>query len=119
MVNAQCFKEVLPLGRLSATQIKKIIEIYNMTNSIEKTRDITGHASATITNYVGNLSSKKSNSIHCKNEIYQIDAITEEVIKIWDKPSIAARELNINPSSINRALKGHIKKAGGFIWKYK
>ena len=44
-----------------------------MTNSIEKTRDITGHASATITNYVGNLSSKKSNSIHCKNEIYQID----------------------------------------------
>lgn len=30
----------------------------------------------------------------------------------------AARKLNINPGNINNALKGRIKTAGGFKWKY-
>lgn len=29
----------------------------------------------------------------------------------------AARQLNINPTSISKALHGYIKRAGGFYWK--
>lgn len=107
------------MSKLDATQIKKIIDTYTLTGSIEKTRILTGHAKNTICNYVGSISRNKTNSIYCKNEIYQIDAISGKVIKEWVKPSVAARELNINPSCIARALKGEIKKAGGFLWKYK
>lgn len=107
------------MSKLSALQIENIINVYNTTGSIEKTRDITGHASGTISNYVSSLSRKKLNSINCKNEVYQIDVESGDVINTWFKPSIAAKELNINPSCIARALKGDLKKAGGFIWKYK
>ena len=107
------------MSKLDASQIAKIIEIYKVTNSIQKTREITGHASMTISNYIGSISRKKTNSRNCKNEINQIDVETGKIINTWFKPSVAAKELNINPSCICRALKGDLKKAGGFRWEYK
>lgn len=107
------------MSRLDAKQIKKIIEVYSETNSIEKTKEITGHSSNTISNYVGNISRRKIYNQNCSNEVCQIDKNTNEVIKVWFKPSIAAKELGINPSCISRALKNDLKTAGGFIWKYK
>lgn len=42
-----------------------------------------------------------------------------EKIREWDKIKDAAEEVNINRSTISRALRGINKSAGGYIWKYK
>lgn len=106
------------MSRLDAKQIERIIEVYNNTNSIKKTSIITGHSTNTISNYVSSISRNKTNNVYCKNEILQMDR-TGKIINTWYKPSIAARELNINPSSISRALNNKLASAGGYVWKYK
>ncbi len=52
--------------------------------------------------------------------IIQIDPETDEVVNEYDSILIAAKTLNINDSSIGRALKlGGENKCAGFKWKYK
>ena len=45
--------------------------------------------------------------------------INEELIKSWDSITEAANALKIQHSSISKCLNGHIKHAGGFVWKFK
>ena len=40
-------------------------------------------------------------------------------IKEWEYISLASKELDICLSSIGQCCKGKLKKAGGFVWKYK
>lgn len=40
-------------------------------------------------------------------------------IKEWESAAKAARELNLDSSTICKCLKGKLKTHGGFIWKYK
>lgn len=42
-----------------------------------------------------------------------------KIIKEWPSMSEAERQLGISNSKITACCKGKIKKAGGFIWKYK
>ncbi len=41
-----------------------------------------------------------------------------EIVKIFVNASDAGRQTGINATSINKAIKGVIKRAGGYIWKY-
>lgn len=41
-----------------------------------------------------------------------------EFIKEWNCMSTAAKELNINISSLSHCAKGKYKLAGGYVWKY-
>ena len=44
---------------------------------------------------------------------------TGKVIKEWDRPATAARKLGIDAGSITKTLKGELKQAGGYRWRYK
>jgi hypothetical protein len=62
---------------------------------------------------------------HCKNisktkskPILQYD-LEGNFIKEWESGKIAAEILNLNQSCINDAVKGKLKKSGGYIWKLK
>ena len=40
-------------------------------------------------------------------------------VKEWPSLSEAYRQLGIPPSNVCHCLKGHLKTAGGFVWRYK
>lgn len=54
----------------------------------------------------------------CCKEIVQYD-IYGNFIAEYKSVKTAGEENGIDKTSISKALKGHIKTAGGFIWKYK
>ena len=107
------------MSKLRREEISYIEEVYRDVKSIKKTSEITGFSTLTVNKYVKHISSLNPRSRYCKNPIHQINLETKEIIKEWDKPSIAARELSINPAEITRVAKGELKQAGSFSWKYK
>jgi len=60
----------------------------------------------------------KGKESHRSKAILKIDKVTDEVICEYDSISQAGEELNIR-TSINNALSGVSKTAGGYKWKYK
>ncbi len=107
------------MSKLRKEEIDYIEKVYREVRSIQKTSEITGFSKPTVNRYVKEISCLNPRSRDCKNPIYQIDLETKEVIKEWDKPAIASKELNINPAEITRVAKGELKQAGGFGWEYK
>ncbi|GAA0082902.1 hypothetical protein [Clostridium sp. CTA-6] len=107
------------MSKLKSKEIDYILDTYKKLKSIEKTAKETGFSKITVNKYVRDISSTDKRSRYCKNKISQIDVNTNEIIKEWNKPSIAAKELNINPAEICRVLKGELKQAGGYSWKYR
>ncbi|HCL4447254.1 hypothetical protein EJM73_09105 [Clostridium botulinum] len=107
------------MSKLKSKEIDYIVDTYKRLKSIEKTAKETGFSKITVNKYVRDISSTDKRSRYCKNKISQIDVNTNQTIKEWNKPSIAAKELNINPAEICRVLKGELKQAGGYSWKYK
>ena len=51
-----------------------------------------------------------------KKPVFQI--LNDKVVKKWDSALDVENELGINRSSICECLKGKIKSAGGYVWKY-
>jgi group I intron endonuclease len=51
--------------------------------------------------------------------IYQIDLLTDKIIKEYPNTPMAAKALNISKSSINNCVIGLCKHAHGYKWKYK
>lgn len=107
------------MSQLSDKEIDFIVETYKRLGSIEKTVKETGYSIVTVQKYVKYLSSKNRSSKDCKNPILQLDMNTGKVIKEWDRPAIASKELGIDAGSITKALKGELKQAGGYRWRYK
>jgi group I intron endonuclease len=53
-----------------------------------------------------------------EKQIIQMDAKTKEPIKFWNSILEAAQNLNVHPSNICKACKGHSKTSAGFAWRY-
>ena len=106
------------VSQLSDEQIELIKSVYKKNKSIIKTAKITKFSNVTINKYVKYISCKDTRSRYCINKINQIDLTNNCIIKTWDKPSLASKELEINLSEICRVAKGELKQAGGFGWKY-
>lgn len=52
-----------------------------------------------------------------KKKIHQFD-LNGSFIKEYESVKQAGEELGINNTGISKCLKGHLKKSGGYIWKY-
>ena len=66
------------------------------------------------------LNTKLDNMLIKKGPILQINPVNNEVIKEWEiLPAELSNKLNIENSSLLKALKGKYKTSGGYIWKYK
>jgi hypothetical protein len=61
---------------------------------------------------------KVDRRISKRKSIIQIDIHTGERIEIFDSIIMAANKTTLNYSSISAALRGRMKTAGGFKWKY-
>lgn len=107
------------MSQLLDKEIEAIVETYKTLGSIEKTAKETGYSIVTVQKYVKHLSSRNRSSKDYKNIVLQIDIKTGKIIKEWDRPALASKELKIDAGSITKALKGELKQAGGFKWKYK
>lgn len=107
------------MSQLLDKEIEAIVEAYKTLGSIEKTAKETGYSVVTVQKYVKHLSSRNRRSKDCKNSILQIDIKTGKIIKEWDRPAVASKELKIDAGSITKALKGELKQAGGYRWRYK
>lgn len=107
------------MSQLLDKEIETIVETYKALGSIEKTAKETGYSIVTVQKYVRRLSSRNRSSKDCKNVVLQIDMKTGAVIKEWDRPATASKELKIDAGSITKALKGELKQAGGYRWRYK
>jgi hypothetical protein len=53
--------------------------------------------------------------------VYQLDPISNHIIKEWPSASTAANELNINKGNLTQCLKKqrYYKTVGGYSWEYK
>ena len=107
------------MSQLLDKEVEAIVETYKILGSIEKTAKETGYSVVTVQKYVKHLSSRNRSSKDCKNPILQIDIKTGKIIKEWNRPAVASKELKIDAGSITKALKGELKQAGGYRWRYK
>lgn len=87
------------MSQLSDIEIDTILEVYKELGSIEKTSKQTGFSVVTVQKYVKHLSSRNRSSKDCKNPILQIDIKTGKIIKEWDRPAVASKELKIDAGS--------------------
>lgn len=106
------------MSKLKKQEIEYIVETYKKLKSISKTAEITGFSKLTVNKYVMDISKNDKRSRNCKNLVNQIDLDTGKIIKQWEKPRHAAVELNITESEISRVLKGELRQAGNYGWKY-
>lgn len=53
-----------------------------------------------------------------KKKIICIDKKTGEILGSYDSVKSASQDKDVFSGSINKCLKGSLKSAGGFIWKY-
>ena len=67
------------------------------------------------------IGGKKTGAINGKKRSIPILQFAKDgtLIKEWPSLSEAYRRLEILHSSICHCLKGHLKSAGGFVWRYK
>lgn len=54
------------------------------------------------------------NNIVSKTE-YEVEILLES--KEWQSATLAAKEINLHPTSIRHCVQGKTKTSGGFIWK--
>ena len=106
------------MSKLKSNEIDYIIETYKKLKSIEKTAKETGFSKVTVNKYVIDMSSKDKRSKNCLNRIKQLDLKTNEIIKVWNKPAYASKELDISLSEIIRVANGELRQAGGYKWEY-
>lgn len=107
------------MSLLKKEEIEYIEKTYEKVKSIHKTAEITGFSKNTVNKYVKFKSSQDKRSRYKENTINQINLSDNSIISEWFKPSLAAKELNINVAEICRVLNGELKQAGGFGWIYK
>lgn len=64
---------------------------------------------------------KQLSKIHTDLQVSEIEQFTLDgsFVKTWKSIKEASRELKIDRGRISKALHGHIKQAGGYIWKLK
>lgn len=53
-----------------------------------------------------------------RRPVKMMDLKTKEVIRIFDSPIDATRELGIAHQNINKVVRGRRKSAGGYYWEY-
>ena len=63
-----------------------------------------------------NDNSRRNKSIDIK--VQQISLKDNSVIKVWDRPSCATRELGLSSCSILQTSRGVYKHGGGYKWKF-
>jgi len=63
------------------------------------------------------MSDSKKGIIKNKKPVYQLD-LEGNIIKLWDAPYYAEKELNLTRSKIHSVCIGKRKKTGGFRWVY-
>ncbi len=63
------------------------------------------------------MSKSRTGKIKNTEPVYQLD-LNGNVIKMWDYPTKAEKELNLNRSKIHSVCTGKRKTTGGFIWCY-
>ena len=54
-----------------------------------------------------------------KKSVYQCSKIDNSIIQEWESATAAARQLNLDSSTITKVCKGKLKSTGGFAWRYK
>lgn len=59
----------------------------------------------------------KGKKAHNKRKVYQLD-LKNNIIKLWDSLTEAAKHFNIDPSRISSACNGRNKTCIGFKWQY-
>ena len=59
----------------------------------------------------------KGRESYNKRKVYQLD-LNNNVVKLWDSLTEAAKHFNINPSRICSSCNGRTKTCVGFKWKY-
>ena len=52
-------------------------------------------------------------------KVAQIEALTGNVIKVWDSAIDAAKSIGVDHSNIYRAIYGQLNTCRGYKWKYK
>eukprot|EP01084_Bolivina_argentea_P030208 56012_1 len=73
--------------------------------------------------WVADMTENQSNELSRRNrsidiKVKQISLINGEVLKIWDRASVAACELGFRSGNILRVCRGKRKTAYGFSWKF-
>lgn len=99
----------------------EIIQVYEQTQNLTKTAEITGHDKGHISDIlvkngihvISNIEMNKKRSI----PVVQIDKNTNVIIKIFESARAAEDELKIS-RHINSVCLGKRKTAGGYKWKY-
>ena len=61
---------------------------------------------------------RMSNSHQCKRAVLQIDRSTGRIIRIWDRPFLAHKELGFHSGNILRVCRGKRPSANGFAWRF-
>ena len=51
-------------------------------------------------------------------KVAQIEALTGNVIKVWDSAIDAAKSIGVDHSNIYRAIYGQLSTCRGYKWKY-
>lgn len=64
------------------------------------------------------LETAMSKSGRIIKRLEQLDAASNQVIRVWDSVNQAARYFNVPPSAINDVLAGKIDNGGGFKWRW-
>lgn len=94
--------------------ISDVIKFYNLNKYHFK--EVLSKRTATYKGY-GWSYDGKSWGKNANTKIYQYDKNTMELIKIWQRISVAASELGIDASSINACVNKRMPSYKGYIWR--
>jgi hypothetical protein len=97
-------------GQTSQSQAKRVANIDYQSFQAKRIANTDFKAKVANTDY-------KAKAIKCEKSVLQFDK-QGNFIKQWDSASKAGIKLNIGQPNINGCLRGRIKSAGGYIWKY-
>ena len=103
---------------LTREEIDRTRTLYKELRSIHKVSKILHHSPVTIEKYASDLISEDRRSCYHDNTIGQYDPITLKCLCKYNSISCASKVTKISRSNICKAVKGHTKTAGGYIWRY-
>jgi group I intron endonuclease len=63
------------------------------------------------------MSKSRTGKVKNDKAVYQL-GLNNEIIKLWDAPYFAEKELKLSRSKIDSVCKGKRKTTGGFVWVY-
>jgi group I intron endonuclease len=113
-----------PRGVEIRLQIAETLRLYNMTEEGKKSREKSAAnrdeaSRIRNTDFTAKVLNTDYRSIADKNK-KAINQYTkeEEFIREWTSGKDASEELKIDKGNISACLRGKVKSAGGFIWKY-